>query len=57
MAKTNLEIKFPCGLEIKQEIESVMLTEAQTWDDVKECPLHGKTCMKIGKKIEVKKKK
>lgn len=46
MAKAIFSVKFPCGLEIYEEIDAWGLGSADTYEDVKECPLHGKNCKK-----------
>lgn len=51
MTINKIEVEFPCGLKIKLNTKSVWLHEVHTFDDVTECPLHGKKCFqKIGRK-------
>ena len=46
MAINNLEVEFPCGLKIRLYVKSILLSMVNTFDDVTECPLHGKECRK-----------
>lgn len=50
MGEVNIELKFPCGYEIKVKYKSLFLS----WDgDMKghgECPLHGKNCKGVLKR-------
>lgn len=46
--KYNLKIKFPCGFEYSENLStsSMWIDEGEltSFDDIKECPLHGKKC-------------
>ena len=44
MAINHIKIKFPCGLEIESYSKSIRLSYVNTFDDIKECPLHKKKC-------------
>lgn len=48
MGTIEIEIKYPCGHELKVKYKRLF----QGWDGdleaFKECPMHGKKCVKLG---------
>ena len=44
------KIKYPCGLEQELSFSTILLSlEGEDVDEIKECPLHGKSCGNRGK--------
>ncbi len=46
MTRINLELKFPCGYEIKESV-STWFGDISLDDLPDECPIHGKKCVKV----------
>jgi hypothetical protein len=44
MATNNISVEFPCGLKIIVHNKSIWLHTLDSFEDIKECPLHGKDC-------------
>ena len=47
MPKLSMEMKFPCGFEVKLKASSLFFTPSIDENDGL-CPLHGKKCVKGG---------
>lgn len=50
MTVYKLKVKFPCGFEFEQFIKTGWGIRVPTYEDITECPIHGKKCSKSEEK-------